>query len=895
MSLAIAKLKSILNNSFITMILISSAVFIIVFREMLFVGLFDANDIGPPLHSFLQLKFASIFPWSFMGSGTPNAPSLWILFLGFLASLTSNLVIVQHVSYYTLFPLSGILAYIFLKKIGISMNKRITLSVLYMFSPYAIILFANGSGIYQIFAFFPAYAIFIWKAGEQKLSRSDFLIVTAILTINAMYTIESFFLFIYLSIPFLIRMAYSIKIRIATYNFFVLILSAISSLLMNLVAIFGLNTFYVTTYNYLGNAYRNFLLTPYIEPWLSILVVMVLTILAIAIIKVIFADRKELMFILASLIESFLFLLLFIGTRSSVIDRFLSTFLFSFFTDYEYFILILWTLMFITFSIFIRDLNVQHKCNNLSIRSKVNNRLINKKVVKVTISCIVTLLIVFTTFYGDISDYNIQGNAILSVDSLVANSQIPPQYQDYASFLRDNGISYNYSFHSTVMPLTPGYANPLIFGKTLLPGFICTFSYNLSSQFIMQVNQNNQTNALIILTLLGIKYVAIMPNLKGEQLWSYNTTGLPMIQGWNGKYFFGGNWKYYLKIFSNWTMFKEVFKEKNLWVFENSLLVTPVLAFKNESVIKNICSGNFLSYYNISKESINLSEIGRSNYSNNWNLYYWNSTGQFVGFNGNNTYIQSQNVNAGLDIKLFYGSEGALIHQSLQLKPNTSYELSFDLSQNTSYDYYPPSPFHLTYADVQWFTSMGNPNLSTGYFSLTPEPGNYSKHCVLIFRTPLYHKSIINASLQMCAEPPIKAGQTTSVKYSNIDLFAVNISTKNLNHVMMQLPYKSVGDKIYLYGLQSSYDYVVLDTQQYHLWKGITKTGSIIPSTSSLNGQLAFNITVANLSSFQIVYVASPLYFSTLYISILSSLVFFLIIIPFYYIKRVNGYVHKLL
>ena len=153
-----------------------------------------------------------------------------------------------------------------------------------------------------------------------------------------------------------------------------------------------------------------------------------------------------------------------------------------------------------------------------------------------------------------------------------------------------------------------------------------------------------------------------------------------------------------------------------------------------------------------------------------------------------------------------------------------------------------------------------------------------------------YYKSRFSYSF-----PPIKAGQTTSVKYSNIDLFAVNISTKNLSHVMMQIPYKSVGDKIFLYGLQPSYDYVVLDTQQYDLWKGITKTGFIITSTSSINGQLAFNISVANLSSFQIVYLASPLYFSTLYISIFSSLFFFLIIIPYYYIKRLNGRVNKLL
>ena len=148
--------------------IISISLFVIFFRYSLFIGLFDANDIGIPLNSFIQLRYLSIFEWNYMDGGMINSPSLWLLFVDFLGSLTTNITLVQHLTYYPLFPLSGLFSYIFLTKLDLTKKEKILLSILYMFSPYSIILFPNGSGIYPAFVLFPAFAFFLYKSGNDK-------------------------------------------------------------------------------------------------------------------------------------------------------------------------------------------------------------------------------------------------------------------------------------------------------------------------------------------------------------------------------------------------------------------------------------------------------------------------------------------------------------------------------------------------------------------------------------------------------------------------------------------------------------------------------------------------------------------------------------------------------
>ena len=138
----------------------------------------------------------------------------------------------------------------------------------------------------------------------------------------------------------------------------------------------------------------------------------------------------------------------------------------------------------------------------------------------------------------------------------------------------------------------------------------------------------------------------------------------------------------------------------------------------------------------------------------------------------------------------------------------------------------------------------------------------------------------------MVSEPPVQLAQITEVNYSSIEFFPIKVSTNNMDKVMTQLSYKTNGDRICISRINASYGFLLLDTQEYNSWKAITNSGLEIQSITGVSGQLAFNVSTINLSAIYIFYVSPPLYFFMLYFSLISTLSFFLLIVPSYFIRK---------
>ena len=231
-------------------------------------------------------------------------------------------------------------------------------------------------------------------------------------------------------------------------------------------------------------------------------------------------------------------------------------------------------------------------------------------------------------------------------------TQIKPQYEYLLKYLESHGASYNLGFHTIILPENPSYTLPFYIGSEMIPGYEGLFNHSISTTIINGINTQN-SNFLMLLSVLGIKYIAVM-NIPASTWYGSNST--PQLSFWGDHNIFIGNYTCYLKDFNNITGLTDVYKNNGLWLFENKYYKSPILE-SNYTYINDVLSGNFDKMYTVKNISTNV-----------LNNPEWCYSG------GNYT------INSDLNFTLYKSTSDLFICNYTSLLPNATYELSFNFN-----------------------------------------------------------------------------------------------------------------------------------------------------------------------------------------------------------------------
>ena len=484
---------------------------------------------------------------------------------------------------------------------------------------------------------------------------------------------------------------------------------------------------------------------------------------------------------------------------------------------------------------------------------------------------IAVLLLLSAFLFSSVQPVSSEDNGVhfLESDFSFPNNQIPLQYFELRSFLLSNGVNFSLSAHVLVVPQNPGDILPFYVGETIIPGFIgpTTDIYN-----IIQSISSNESLGTTIMSLLGIKYVALLSD-PGDSSWP-GATGPVSEGGWGGGNFPQGNVSSYSNILESWPTLEKVFSSNDLTILYNKEYVgnslfweqgtgsLPYFGIQNitsSEVINQVTDGNYINLYGQKQTGPNLiRNADLLNYSG-WSFYAGN---------GDATLFSNGTV------ELEPGSTGASLSQPVILLPGTTYKLNIYVKTDPGYGGFPPNGDQRNYVGIYWNSGTGYNGTSgasiDGYFN-----GNYTGERTFIFTTPPSEGNI-SASFTLNYEPPVGKSSIFTT-YSNVSLYTINGSMIFKNIVE---PYNLNAPTSYSFSVPQSDPsggYVVIDTSYNPNWYAVTKNGSIINSTEGPLGLLEFHLeNGTNISSTR--YSGSETYLAYIYV---GWFIFFAVVVLF--------------
>ena len=415
------------------------------------------------------------------------------------------------------------------------------------------------------------------------------------------------------------------------------------------------------------------------------------------------------------------------------------------------------------------------------------------------------------------------------------NTEILPQYCELYDFLVANNASFGLSYHTVIFPENPNYTLPYYIGQQMLPGYLGFFSKNVSNQIINGIN-GNDSNSLMLLSLMGVKYLAVM-DIPGST-W-FGTHGSPQLSMWGSNYIFVGNYSLYLSELNRLSGMKMVKHSEGLWIFENLYYEAPVLSSKSK-YFYDVATGDYYALYNTTSVSGNI--------INSSHFYY----------SGSNF-----SVTGNLSFSIARNSSEVFAYSYLYLLPNSTYMFSFSFNTTGTSDTYYGNGQNA--GMVFYNVTASSSNIIGGtVVSVNPEisaNGSYRS----MFRTPDFN-SPLPAEVLFQLQPPLHH-EIINVSVGNTSIEMINGSNMFFN-LFKPVQVTETGPTSFAFSNVTSGDQISIDQMfggGWFLRYGNGVRTNAIPGTL---GQLSFTLNASGNATVSFAFQSH--YTALVYISFIS-------------------------
>ena len=826
------------HRDLLMLLVISSFLDIFILRNVMTIGLVQSADWPIPSLSLKSLYYF-IFPaWSFQDMA-PNGLNIFLVLYGFSASVSHNPALIQKLFYFLPWSLSSISAFLLLKHIGLKKYSLIFFSVLYQFGPWINGQFMDGEPInVMLYLFIPVILYVVLK--YYKFPKKLFIYLTLAMLIPSFFTLESPFFYMFLIFPVFLYLFFSKKI----YEGLRLILSSGMSFLA--IIIFNIYSLmpYITAFTGTASESSSLISSFTRFPPAVVAKYWMLAFLAVSWISLYLARRSNkteygghvLWFcVVSTLLVAIYPGLGFTSAGVFLLERFP---LLAPFINPNEFLLYTWIVAFLTVSY---SLMSWYSNSRYSNNGKSKHFLRQFKGAVPIVASIGIALLLISSGVAEIQNFGSHDTGIylFSQGTHFQKAEIQPQYSDLYDFLIANNASFGLSYHTIVFPENPNYTLPYYIGQQMLPGYIGLFSKNVSIQIINGIN-GNDSNFLMLLSLMGVKYLAVM-DIPGST-WS-GTHGFPQLSMWGPNYIFIGNYSYYLRDLNMLSGLKMVEHSEGLWVFENLYYESPVISAKS-TYFSDVAAGNYYALYNTTPLSGNI--INRSHF------YY----------SGSNF-----SVSGNLSFSITRNSSGVFAYSYLYLLPSSTYVFSFNFNTTGTLDTY--------YGSGQ--------NAGMVFYNVTPSSTNIIGGTVItvnpeisakgfyrsMFRTPDFN-SPLPAKVVFQLQPPLHH-DIINVSIGNASILRLNGSNMFFN-LFNPVQVTETGSTSFLFSNVTSGDEMSIDQMFGGGWSLEYGNGTKVSAVPNAFGMLSFALNVSGNAT--VSFVAQSHYTALLYISFVSILVF---------------------
>ena len=585
------------HHSILILILISAILDLYILRNSIDIGIIQSADLPIPITNLYYLYYY-IFPaWSFQ-SMSSNGFNLFLVSYGFFSSIIHNPSTTQKIFYYLPWMLTPFSAYLFLKFLGLKRGQLLFFSLLYQFGPWITGQFMDGEPVNVVlYLFIPLllYVIMRFKSNLYKL----YMYTTIVMMIPSFFTLEAPFFYIFLIIPFLLYILVYKGIKYALKGVLTLSLSFFTIIIFNIYSLLPYINAYNGTSSSISTTLNGFLKFPpaVVEKyWLVLFIVYIIIITSLLIKK----DKNilKVFFLFFTLLSTFL-VVIYPGLISNNIGISIITKIpiFAPFINPNEFLLYLWFQLFIITAYAMNTIEIK---NIYGTKNKINYtyKMLKKPIIIIVTFGVAILLISSATIeiqsFGS-HDTNIH---LFSQGPHFNKTQIKPQYTYLLNYLEKHGASYSLSFHTIILPENPGYTLPFYIGSQMIPGYEGLFNKNVSNSILNGMNNEN-SSFLMLLSILGIKYITVM-NIPSTS-WQ-GSNGTSQLSCWGNQNIFIGNYTHYLESLQNISGLNEVYKNHGIWIFKNTYYESPILE-SQYNYIRDIFSGNYNEMYSINNIS----------------------------------------------------------------------------------------------------------------------------------------------------------------------------------------------------------------------------------------------------------------------------------------------------
>ena len=656
----------------IIVVLLFIGINIMAMRHILLIGAFQDSDLGTGWFGIGEIS-RLFSPWNFYNLGTINGPS-GFYFISSYFSILLGPGGSEKVIYYLSVFVAPFGSYILCRKLKIGYVVSILFAALFQLNPWFIGQFMTGEpGFTWLYALIPFNIYFIYSIFKVPKKISGYAGLALALSISIMFTLQSIIVYAFILSPMIIAFLYDSRNPNRLLSTLGMVFATLISIAAN---IYSIGPYIVAESTLSSSASNNsnvlfgaFASSTAIDLRIWIFLLMIFSLLVSLFLYKKLNNPKKI-FLLATLVFQAFFTSIYFLIPSHAIAYFYIHFpVFSPFQNYDKFMLV--STFFLTSILIIYAIEGNGKRQSLSGKklNEQKRQMIFKsdkmKIFKFATVLITIGLMVSTSLFASIQPINQGATGINYLQGNISfpNHQVPASYYELRNFLLAQNVNFSLSPHVLVVPQNPGNILPFYVGSAMIPGYI---GPSLTLENVIKEIAVNNTMATYLMSLLGIKYVAIM-NDPGDSGWP-GANGNPSLGSWGGGYFPQGNISHYTKILESWSSLLPVFKSKNLTILYNSEYVGSAYYYGQKmylynggpygnvsvsNIIDNLTKGNYYELFNTSPIGNNI--ISDPNLTN---PSAWN----FNSGNGN------ANLSNNGTVELRPGSTGASLRQNITLR-----------------------------------------------------------------------------------------------------------------------------------------------------------------------------------------------------------------------------------
>jgi hypothetical protein len=861
--------------------LVAVVINLLLLRQILDAAPFQASDLDIGLYGSGHLSVATFSAWNYESGGGPGGYPGWVLAYSDVSLLARNFGLVEKLVYFASLPASCACAYLLLRFIGLRGTWLGSLSLLYQFCPWMTAQFMTGEPVFTwLFALIPLVMMLTLKMVTGK----NFLVVSLELGL-VIYVTGA------LSLEDLVVVGFFV-LPVALYAIIVGTPHNSAKVIGAFAGCFALGL--------LGLAYS---LTPYLQAAAPLFQTPVgslfgpfggaeaqalkLWILGFAgcgallvLIRSAVGDKKDLVLSECLLLFEVAFSALYFAIPNGAsYVLFTRIPLLAPLLDWDKFVLVTWvpTFMILTLSIKnavtassvqlsaaanrLREADPQTPSRPRAILRRHASALLKLVPIGLTLTILVGAAVLLQI---QPASSGITGVAFLGGYSQFDNEGIPNQYFQLSDFLASNGASFGPTFHTLIVPQNPGRIIPFYVGSTMIPGFLGPSPQLRKVSTAMALNGSE---SLEIMTILGIKYIAIMPS-PGDSEWP-GANGPPSVGGWGapGDGFPQGSVASFQRLIASFDNVTMQLDSPNLTVYSNDMYVGSVYSYSNFSQLVKVANGDFSASVNQTPIGPNLIINGNLSHGDGWKV------------SGDNTTVLPNGT-----IEIFPGSLGFSAAQTILLEPSTTYSMHFHLNTTPGYSAFPPGNDQRTYIGIYWNPGTGWAG-TPGAFIPNEFAGTAQGWYNYTFSSPPGNTNI-SATVYVDAEPP-ESNSPIFTSFTNVTLFPIN-GTNDFQYLLRPSCVQSSSPTAISLCPDSDPSngvshYLTVDTNYSPLWQGVMQGGDTINPIPGPAGLLTFAIPDGD--NLQVIHIRSQDQFSVLLFSSLAippSLAVVLLIAPVY-------------